>query len=168
MRTLEDIGNDAVYLLADDMDDDEFERVSSMSADEKVKYFYLSSDCDRFADALHRITGWPIVGVSSPSLGPIHRLVQAPNGRMLDAGGWVDEKGLKARYGQKELDISAASASIGSTSFGLDEDGIDHELVDAVAAVRQLPWEPFVSTEFREMSMRPVPGADEQPRSPLP
>lgn len=162
MRSLDDIADDLVYVLADDMDEGEFARVSAMAPAERVRYCYVSGDCDVFAEALHRVTGWPIVGVSSPSRGPIHRLVRSPEGRLLDAAGWIDEDGLKKRYGLRRLDLSEQKAALASL-FSVDENGVDDQIANAVAAIRQFPWAPFCDDAFRQVSMRLVEGADPSP-----
>lgn len=167
MRSLADIAADLVYLLADDMDEDEFARVSAMPEAEKARYCYISGDCDVFAAALHRITGWQVIGVVSPSHGCLHRLVVAPDGRLLDAAGWIDVAGLRKRYGLRRLTISnQGEASVLGVLFGPNAYGIDEQLANAVAAIRQFPWAPFCEDEFRALSGRHVDGADPRPDAP--
>ena len=161
MRTIEEIAADALYLMADDMDEDEFERLSAMSPVEQVRHFYVSGECDHFAAALHRITGWLVRGVVSAKHGAVHRLVEAPDGRLLDASGWVGLEDLKQRYGMKSLRLADPGGEEKIMSSGdNDEDGFDWMLRDAVTAIRLFQWAPFGSEEFRKLSAVPVEGAD--------
>lgn len=96
--TLERIAKDAIYFLSDDVDEAEMDKIKAMSPEHIVRLFYTSSDCDVFAVALHRITGWPIVELDDTLRGHIHRLNLAPGGRLVDASGWTDIKTLSKRY----------------------------------------------------------------------
>ncbi len=167
MRSLEEIAAHQVYLASStDMGEEEFERVSAMSAAEQVGYFYVSGECHAFAAALHRMTGWPVLDVVSPALGRFHRVARAPDGRLLDAKGWTDAAGLRRRYGVRRLTLSEARDPEDALDAMSMEDGILDELADAVAAIRQLPWEPFCGAEFRAMSAAPVEGVDLPFRAP--
>lgn len=170
MRTIKDIADEVASRL--EAGDEEFDRLETMPDLLKVRHMYVSGDCDAFAVALHRVTGWPIRCVSSEEHGPMHRLVEAPDGRMLDAAGWVDEKELRRRYGVKRIILSKPGGEELAFLLGLDEGrGIDPELFDAMVAMRAFEWAPFGEADFRAMSGRSVAGADvpwtdEEPSSP--
>lgn len=148
---------DDAALVAEGVGDDLAERLDAMSDAEIVRHLYVHGACDDMAVALHRMTGWPVVAVSSRSKGPLHRLVRAPDGRLLDAGGWVDEQGLRRRYGVRQVSLSPGGGeetAIG-TLVGDAEAGVDQPLADAVSAIRQFPWAPFDQPWFRALSLRP-------------
>jgi len=162
LPTLETLADDAAFLLSDDFDGEEYERFIEKSPAEKVRHFFCSSDCDAFAVALHRMTGWPIRALSSPDHGPVHRFVEAPDGRFLDAGGWTSLDGMKKRYGIRKALLTEPFGEEIASGYIEDDffDGYESALGKAVAAIRQLPWAPFDEPEFREITARPVAGVD--------
>lgn len=161
MKSLDEIAADQIFLASStDMGEEEFERVSAMTTADQVRHFYVSGECHVFAEALHLITGWPVFNVSAPEHGHFHRLVRSPDGRLLDAAGWTDESGLRRRYRLRRLTVSPVPDRDDPFDAFSREDGIFPELADAVAAIRQLPGEPFAEPWFSEMSARPVAGAD--------
>ena len=159
MRTIKDIADEVAWRL--EAGEEEFDRLEAMTDLMKVRQMYISGDCDAFAVALHRVTGWPIRGVSSREHGPMHRLIQAPDGRLLDAAGWVSEKELCRRYGVRRIAMSRPGGEeLAGALLGMNEDGIDSELVDAMIAMRAFDWAPFCEADFQVISAKPVPGAD--------
>jgi hypothetical protein len=160
MRTISDIAREVADRL--EAEDEELDRLESVSDLMKVRYMYLAGDCDAFAVALHRVTGWPIRRVSSEEHGSMHRVVQAPDGRLLDAAGWIDESELCRRYAVQQVTLSPPGGEELAFVSGLDdEEGIVAELVDAVVALRTFDWAPFGEPDFVAMAGRPIAGADE-------
>jgi len=160
MPTLEEIAVEAGYLLSDDLGDDRYEEFLEKPAEERVRYFFCSSDCDAFAIALHRMTGWPMRALGSEA-GFLHRFVEAPDGRFLDAGGWQTLDTLAKRYRVRKPVLSNPGGEELAMGFCENEfDGIDESLKLAVAAVRQLPWAPFDEPEFKAVSEKPFAGVD--------
>lgn len=164
LMPLSQVAANALYALASDCDDDEFDRLREMSTARVVRYFYTASDCDDFALALHLVTGWPVVSLHSDEEGPLHRLVRSPEGRYLDAYGWTSLPQLARRYGVTDLLVAGADGTEYLPGLGISltdlEDGLDEALEQALVAIRELPWAPFNTQRFRQMSSRPQPGAD--------
>jgi hypothetical protein len=161
LPTLGEVAKEAAYLLSDDWGDDEFDAFMAMPPEERVRHFFCSSDCDAFAIALHRMTGWPVRALGSPGHGFLHRFVEAPDGRFLDAGGWQTLDSMRKRYGIRKAILSDPGGEELAMGFLENEfDGYDESLAKAVAAIRQLPWEPFNELGFREVSGRPFEGVD--------
>ena len=166
-QTLDTISEYAGALL--EFDEDGADWFEQLSAPEQVQTFYTQSDCDDFAVALHRITGWPLVRASFPDsevgLGH-HTLVQGPDGRLLDAAGWHTAAEVERTLGGKGVWFSqpggeevARSSNIGEAS-GVAEDGTDTALAMAVSAIRQLPWAPFGEPGFHALAVEPLAGVD--------
>jgi hypothetical protein len=139
MRTIEVLARDAADSVADMLDDDAWDRFEALSPIEQVKYRYLHADCDDVALVLHHALGWPFIAVSSEN-GMLHRLVQSPDGRLLDVGGWTDAAALAARYKTKKLAVSEAGGEEMCQST-LHDDPEDFQQV--VAALLQIETEPF-------------------------
>ena len=161
-KPLAELADKARYLLMDGVWDEEAEELEAAPADEVVKVYYTSSNCDDFAVALHRITGWPIMALSAAERGPIHRFVAAPDGRSLDACGWTDKIAMSKRYGtRKPLWSEPGGEEIAhSTSIGDVYGGVDEHLADAVSAIRGLPVAPFSEPWFQAMSHRTMDAVD--------
>jgi hypothetical protein len=157
-QPLQRVARDALFLLSGDLDDDEIERVSAMSVAGQVRHFFSSGECDAFAAALHEMTGWPVVTLSNARGLPYHRLVAAPDGRLLDSHGWTDATQLARRYGLRKPKLSAPGGL--ELCVGLVDDDPE-ALSGAVSAIRRLPWPPFDEAWFREISQRTFPGVDE-------
>lgn len=88
-------------------------------------------------------------------------MVEALGGRLLDAAGWQSLEDLRKRYGIRKATLSEPGGEELAMGFFDNEfNGIDESLKSAVAAVRQLPWEPFNAPGFREMSGKPFAGVD--------
>lgn len=159
-RTIEDVAADVLATL-DDTADEEFERIEAMSLIERVRYMYLSGECDAFAVALARMTGWSIRGLIDPEAGPVHRVVEAPDGRLLDASGWTDLSALAKRYRLKKPTLGSAGGE--ERALGWLEaltDDYDQGLSDAVCAIRSFPWAPFAESWFKSLADRPMEGVD--------
>jgi len=164
------------------MDDEGEELLLGMSAAERVRALYTRSDCDDFAVALHRMTGWPIVRVDFPDAeGGFghHTLVRVPDGTqgggrrigglLLDAVGLRPTAAVRRRHGGRRARISGPGgeelAALGASDDHGDP-GVSHSLAMAASAVRQLPWPPFDEAWFRATVSRPLLGVD-VPRSGL-
>lgn len=159
---LEEVRIRAINVLSDLLTDDDLDRLAACPAHKAVTDLYLHSDCDDFAIALHRITGWRILSITSPERGTLHRLVVSPGRRMIDASGWVEERDIHHRYGTRRPLLVAQGGeelALGSTIDDMEGD-IDESLRLAVMAIRNLPFSPFVDADFRMFSMRPVSGVD--------
>lgn len=130
----------------------------------------MASHCIPFARTLSGMTGWQTLSASS-CMGSLHFLVRSPDGRMLDAGGWVTERDMARRYGVGHLVISEVPEdgrdipnclSSGCRNHAALGEGelYDPELARLVSAVRALPHPPFTDRDFRAIAGRPVPGVD--------
>ena len=53
---------------------------------------YLAGGCTGFAVAVHRRTGWPLVVIRAGDGGLSHTGCKAPDGRLVDARGFLDEE----------------------------------------------------------------------------
>jgi hypothetical protein len=163
-RSEEELADLCTELVSDLFDDEVLEDMEEWPAEKRIRHAFLRGECDYFAVALHRMTGWPIRGVFSNDIGPLHRVVEAPDGRLLDASGWTSLEALRKRYKLKKRAVLTMSPpgdeemAIGFTVECAGE--TDWTLELAVAAIRMLPGEPFSSSMFMNMSSRPVAGAD--------
>lgn len=109
-----------------------------------------------------------MLNLSSPSHGAIHSLVEAPDGRWLDAAGWVTPREVAKRYGLRRLTATQVPPELATgarleESLWWSEDGHcfhDTELARVVSAIRALPQAPVSEPWFLEISGRPVAGAD--------
>jgi hypothetical protein len=139
MQTLQELAADVIYQVADLFeDDDAFEDFKSRPPLDQIRWRYRHSDCDDFAVVLAQITGLPIVVSSNPRLGPIHRRLQAPDGRLLDVHGWVTPEDLHHYYGVRKLKFAPWLTFDEPT----DEQGV-------LAVLRILPTPPFTEPEFQ-------------------
>lgn len=145
---LSELAEDAMFSISNLFDDDDMVAIEASSDLDKVRLRYTSADCDDFALAMHALTGWPIVAVTSGRKGPLHRLVRVPDdaitdgGKFVDVMGFVTEAELRKRYKSKDLRFTDA----GEGDSCLNEDG---ELARVVAVMAHLPEAPFVSPEFQ-------------------
>ena len=126
---------------------------------------FTESDCDAFAWMLHRMTGWPVVKATfqHPSWGfGHHSLVEAPDGRLLDVRGFQDRATAARRCCRmKDVAVSFSEAPAEEpVTLVYDDAGVSDEAVRIAAVIRNLPYAPFSSRSFREMSSRPVEGVD--------
>ncbi len=143
LEEIADIGMDIISDLLSD------EAIDSLDGDtlKIIEKLYGSSDCDNFAVALHRITGWPIVGLSSVDVGPVHRCVQNPEGLMVDVFGETTRADMVKRYSIKTAIWSGPGGeelALGST---VDDELSDFEM--AVSTISQLPYAPFDGEVFK-------------------
>ena len=147
--------------MAEDLDPDDHEVV--------VRKAFMHGACGPFAAVLHEMTGWQLVNLSSPSLGEVHSLVRAPDGRLLDAAGWMTESSIAKRYGLRKPTFTDVTIErlMGLDSMDYEEHGDDGEPTGffrgqsmVVSSVRALSGAPFDEPWFREMSCREMLGVD--------
>lgn len=144
MTPLNYLADDAASAVSDLLSDEQWDAFDAMSDLEKVQWRYCHADCDDFAATLSEITGYPIVAVNSLRRGPIHRLVAAPDGQLLDVMGWVSLDSLKSRYRLKSLELFEGGSQFGAS---LDSD----DLRPLLETLLQLPYAPFNSLEFQAL-----------------
>ncbi len=142
--TLERIAEHSRASVREFFTEQEWNRFVAMPALEQVQYRYCHADCDDFAAVLQQLTGWQGLSIQSASGRPLHRLLQAPDGRMVDASGWVTEDRLCMRYRTPRLVIRRASAFDAHCDLDEPEDYHPH-----VAALHVLPSAPFSTNAFR-------------------
>lgn len=139
MFTIGSLAQDAADSVADLLSEDAWEAFDNKTDLEKIEHRYLHADCDDFALALCLALGWNVRAVSGPK-GPLHRLVESPEGRLLDVSGWVTPETLSERYRTRKLRLSAPGGAELCHSR-LDDEGL--QLV--VAAMVQLGRAPFIA-----------------------
>jgi hypothetical protein len=146
---LEQLGKDSLSAISDLLDDRTYEALLEAGWSTQVRHRFLHGDCDVFAAALHLVTGWSVVTLVG-STGPVHRLVEAPDGRLLDAGGWTDLDALRHRYRLRSIRIGVRGGlELCDLCFPVD-DLADGSLSDALLAASSLPWAPFNTGEWNE------------------
>jgi len=161
MPTLEEIAEMGAYALSDDWQPGELEEFMAKSPAERVSHFYCMSDCGVFAVALQKVTGWPIRSLGNDEHGRIHSVVEAPDGRLLDASGWQTLRSLRKRHAAKDATLSEPGGVENAMGYFENKyEGLDGSLRFAVSAIRQLPWAPFDDPEFRAVSERQIEGID--------
>lgn len=89
---------------------------------EYLREFYTYGGCEELADAMHEITGWPVVVVGDRGgvVGWVHAGVQVPSGEILDAGG---------RHSPEEW---LESWVVWVDAYGEGVKGYDPDLVDVI------------------------------------
>lgn len=142
MRSLNELAEDAEDAVSDLMDDEGFLWFQSLPDVEKIQWRYCHADCDDFAEILSDITGWPIVAINAPALGPLHRLVESPDGQLLDARGWTTEEALKKRYKARALSLHRGEFVCETLQSPTDDD------LPVVDVILQLPIAPFNEMNF--------------------
>lgn len=142
LKELADTAADAVSDLLQGEWADWFDGLSDL---EKIQWRYCHADCDDFAAVLNKVTGFPVVGLSNHKVGPLHRLVQADDGRLLDAHGWVDVPALSKRYRVRGIDKTVLPQR-SKQSIELE---LDDVLSDILETMLLLPVAPYTDTEFR-------------------
>lgn len=109
---------------------------------------FRSSDCDDYAAALSRMTGWDIVMMQwqIPDWGfGHHSLVRDPDGRLLDVGGWTDEEALRTHFGiGRKTSVTWREGHFSSPMYDDDESST---LIETV--VRNLPSLPYADPAFQ-------------------
>jgi len=132
---------------------------------EVVKRAFMSSDCDDFAWLLSLMTGWQAARIQwqVPDQGiGHHTVVISGDGRMLDVTGWTDLETTSRTYGFDPANaiINKQEAKPLNQFFDFDEHGIEAGMARIAAVIRNLPYAPFDEKWFREMTARPIKGAD--------
>jgi len=143
MRTLADLASAAANSVFDLLDSETFRWFESLTDVAKIQWRYCHADCDEFAQTLAALTGWPILSVTHPNEGPLHRLVEAPDGRLLDVRGWTTPDALAARY-----TVDAVALQRGEFVFESFFSPID-DIGPVVDAILQLPDAPFPESGFQ-------------------
>ena len=125
-----------------------------------------------FAYVLHLLTGWPMMAVPVLTDGAASSedcfvrneacFVRNPDGRLLDASGWVDETAMLAR---RDVLTDGFSPIVvrprpGSQLEEFDENGREMLLKEIADVIRALPHAPFREPWFRAMTFRELPGVD--------
>jgi hypothetical protein len=155
LPTLDSLANDAASSVLDLLDETEWEDFDAKTPLEKIQWRYCHADCDAFAEAVSAVTDWPIVAVHSASHGPVHRLVEMPDGSMVDAMGIVSKDDLCRRYGGEALSFGPGAI------FSMNQDPED--LVGELQAFCHLDVAPFNTTTFQEKMRAYIAGADLDP-----
>jgi hypothetical protein len=142
---LEELADDAAFAVSDLLDDADWEWFEELGPVERIQWRYCHADCDDFAAVLSLITGWPVVCFESRTKGPVHRAVQAPDGRYLDAMGWSDIETLRVRYRMRGL---RCARSTNAFSPLLDD---DEDIARILCTISHLGVEPFNSPYFESL-----------------
>jgi hypothetical protein len=119
-----------------------------------------------FAYVLHLLTGWPMMAVrilTDDAGSSETSFVRNPDGRLLDASGWVDETAVLAR---RDVLTDGFSPIIvkprpGSPLVDFDETGCEMRLKQIADVIRALRHAPFREPWFRAMTFRKLAGVDE-------
>ena len=111
-----------------------------------LRTIFLEGACFDFAAALSELTNWPVYEIQwgTPMQDDpteldcsdynIHRVVQHPDGRYLDASGWTDMRGVLSRVGR----LGAAYQWMGEADPNTGPFDVDFELVKETV-IRLLP-----------------------------
>lgn len=145
MTPLSELANDAACSVADFISETGWRRFERLSDLGKVQWRYCHADCDDFALVLAEITSWPVIAVNSVTHGPLHRLVEAPDGRLLDVMGWVTLAELQLRYGVADLVIHRGD-HLSQSLIDFDE-----EFLPLLATIHHLDTAPFTEEPFRAL-----------------
>lgn len=149
--SLKDLAADAMDSLSNLCEsDDDFNEYDALSDLDKVRVRYKHADCDDFAFALNVLMDWPVVCAVSRSQGPIHRLVQVPEGTdefapgtLVDVDGYTSETALCKRYKAKKLTFVDGAPLMGPTIQD------DSELRRVIATIKYLPFAPFTDAAIQ-------------------
>jgi len=133
---------------------------------EVIRRAFSSSYCNDFAAVLSEMTGWPTAQAVWPYKNyglRYHTLVRAPDGLLLEVSGLVSEEKLEKRHSDSRdgtpCEIKAAEPEI-QILGSVDDAGFDEEKRRIAGVIRALPYAPFNTPEFRQMSQRPLAGVD--------
>lgn len=135
-----EVASDAVQAMWDHLSPEKRDWLEAQSLEGQIRYRYCYADCDYFAAVAHLITGYPAVEVLHENAG-IHRLL-AVEDRFLDAGGWVTEGELNARYGLRAFKVNQAQSVTEACVETLaeaaleDDGGTVESVVDAILHLR--------------------------------
>lgn len=142
LPSLAELGAAALLAAQDLFDDETCVWFAGQSDIDKIVWRYSRSDCDDFAVVLTALTGWPVVSVAPPGGTSVHRLVECPEGRLLDVTGWTSLEALRLRYNRSTLEIVRDTA--------LNQSLLDDEASElaVLAAMRHLSFGAFVEPSF--------------------
>lgn len=143
--SLEQLASEAESAVSDLLSDEEWEDFQARPSLAKIQWRYCHADCDELAEALAAITGWPVVSVASPSEGPLHRLVEGPDGRLLDIMGWTSLPLLEQRYRLKGLTLHRGDSPFAMLMASADTD----EFFSACCTLLHLEGTPFDDRDFQ-------------------
>lgn len=138
---LAELAADAACAVSDLFDEERYDWFLSLPPLRQIVWRYCHADCDDFAATLNAITGWPVLSLGS-RIGPVHRLITAPDGRWLDAGGWTDLAQLKKRYRLRSLDVLPGLEAYGP---------IDDATSDVLPVLAVLEADPYRTPAFRDL-----------------
>ena len=133
-----------------------------------LQWTFSSGLCDDFAWALNKLTGWPTVKAVWMGQYRIHGgireyeehhfLVQGPDGRFLDASGWIEPADLSLHVGPnfRLKEIEAKPQWLGFEEAIQDGLLSEEEFNDHLfTAIRLLPYPPF-NSEFNHDSIHDI------------
>lgn len=142
LPSLAELGAAALLSAQDLFDDETCGWFAGQSDIDKIVWRYSRSDCDDFAVVLAALTGWRVVSAAPPGGTSIHRLIECPEGRLLDVTGWTSLEALRLRYNRSTLEI------VRDTAFNQSLlDGEAAEL-EVLAAMRHLSYGAYIEPAF--------------------
>ena len=145
LPSLAELGAAALLSAQDLFDDETCVWFAEQSDIDKIVWRYSRSDCDDFAVVLAALTGWPVVSAAPPEGASVHRLIECPEGRLLDVTGWTSLDALRLRYNRSTLEI------VRDTAFSQSLlDGEAAEL-EVLAAMRHLSFGAFIEPAFIQL-----------------
>ncbi len=101
---------------------------------------WLHDDCWAFAIAVRGLTGWELGWVRDGAGGvPLHAYAVSPEGRMVDAAGYVDEAEVKRRYRLRRPVFEQVDERKVGTFGSVEDDAV----ADAVSDIEGMTAEPF-------------------------
>lgn len=127
-----------------------------------LKRAFTSSDCDAYADAMRRLTGWELVRMSWTGRNGFghHTLVRRPDGALVDVEGVTTEADLKRRYRAPTAVFADADSLMASSSGELLEDGRDADLFRLASTIRAFRHDLYGTSEFMTLASREIEGID--------
>lgn len=127
-----------------------------------LKRAFGSSDCDAYADALSRMTGWELVRMSWTGRDGFghHTLVRHPDGDLVDVEGIATEDSLRRRYRAPTAVFAQAESLMSSSSGELLEDGRDADLLRLASTIRAFRHDLYGTVEFMTLANREIGGID--------
>lgn len=112
-----------------------------------VKSIYLDGECYALAIALHRALGWPIIGLMDKHDIIRHAVVKTPDGRYLDARGFVSEATLHTAFGQTPYPLKEITEEMLFAAYfrpNMPEDNANRIILQAQRFAEKLwphlPW----------------------------
>ncbi len=159
---LKRMADEAAFSVSDLLDETRADEFDALSDLQKVQWRYAHADCDDFAQALHEITGWPIVALSHPKRGPVHRLCQNDQGALVDVHGTTTLTELIHRYHLRQGAVQPVQRSMCT----LDPESLCG-VIDEIEVLGSLGLSPFNATDFSQRCERARQnlraGSDEDP-----